>query len=125
MSGRPVELLAQILAEILLQLVGEIVVEVLFGLGDPATGGRMLRVVSFAVAGLALGALSVLVRPSHLVGSAVGRYAAVGVLTVVGGLFLAWVESRVRRGGRGAAAAGFLSGAAFGLAYAWARHLAL
>lgn len=64
----------------------------------------MRRVAIFGVGGLALGWVSVLVRPSHLVASAPARYAAIAGLTLAGGLFLAWFEGRVRHGGRGAAA---------------------
>lgn len=118
-------LLAEILLELLGQIVWQIVGELLFGLGDLATGGRMKRVLAFAFAGGGAGLLSHFVRPGVVIPDALTRYAAVAGLAVGGGLFLALVETRVLRRGKGAAAAGFLSGVAFGLCYVGARRLML
>ncbi len=118
-----VSFLAEILLQLLLQVLGEIVFELLFGLGDLATGGRMKRIALFALGGGGAGLASHLVRPGLVIPDAATRYAVVAGLAVAGGLFLAIVETRLLRRGKGAASAGFLSGLAFGLAYAGARRL--
>ena len=115
------------LAELLLEFLGQIVLEILgelvFGLGDLATGGRMRRVATFALAGGGAGILSHFVRPGIAIPDPVTRWAVVAAFTVGGGLFLAILESRILRRGKGAAAAGFLSGLVFGLAYAGMRRV--
>jgi peptidoglycan/LPS O-acetylase OafA/YrhL len=111
-----------LLLEFFGQLLWELLAEFLFGLGDAATGGRMKRVLFFGAGGALAGACSVFVRPSLVIPDSLTRYAAIAALTLAGGAFLALFESRVRRGGPGAATGGFLSGVAFSLAYVLLRR---
>lgn len=115
--------------ELLLELVGQIVLEilaeVLFGLGDVATHGRMRRVIVFGLAGAAAGVGSWLFRPNTVIPDPLRRYAVVAALTLGGGLFLAAFEAWIRKGGPGSATAGFLSGIGFSLAYVVVRRLLL
>lgn len=115
----------EILLELLGQIVLEIAAELLFGLADVATGGRARRVLAFAFAGGGAGLVSHLVRPGPVLPDPLTRYAVVAGLVVAGGMFLAIVETRLLRGGKGAAAGGFLSGVAFGLGYVGVRRLML
>lgn len=115
----------ELLAEFLGQIVLEILAEIVFGLGDVATHGRVRRVVVFTLAGAAAGLGSSFVLPNMIIPDPLTRYAAIAALTLGGGLILAVFESRIRRGGRGAAAGGFLSGAGFSLAYVLVRRLVL
>ena len=109
--------------EFLGPIVLEILVEVLLGFGDLATHGRMWRVVVFTLTGAAAGLGSHFIRPTTIILDPLTRYAAITALTLGGGLILAVFESRVRRGGPGAATGGFLSGAGFSLAYVLVRRL--
>ena len=117
--------LFELLFEFAGQILLEVIIDVLFGVGDAATGGRMKRVLVFGVAGVVAGAISVFIRPARMIAESVIRYGAIVGLTLAGGLALALVESRVRRGGSGSATAGFLCGVAFGLAYVGMRRLLL
>jgi hypothetical protein len=114
-----------LLLEFLGQVVLEMLVEVLLGLGDVATHGRMRRVVVFTLTGAVSGLGSYVIRPTTIILDPLTRYAAIAALTLGGGLILAVFESRIRRGGPGAAAGGFLSGTGFSLAYVLIRRLAL
>lgn len=115
----------ELLLEFFGQILLEILAEVLFGLGDLATHGRMWRVLVFTLTGAAAGLGSYFIRPTTVILDPVARYAAIAALTLGGGLILAVFESRVRRGGTGAATGGFLSGAGFSLAYVLVRRLVL
>ncbi len=115
----------ELLLEFIGQIVLEILVEVLLGVGDLATHGRMRRVLVFALTGAAAGLGSYFVRPTRIIVDPLIRYAVIAALTLAGGLVLAVFESRVRRGGPGAAAGGFLSGAGFSVAYVLVRRLVL
>lgn len=118
-------LLLELLLELAAQVLLELLAEVLFGLGDAASGRRMKRVLLFALAGAAAGAASFFIRPGSLIAEPLQRWATIVGLTLAGGLVLAAFESRIRRGGPGAAAAGFLCGVAFGLAYVGMRRILL
>jgi hypothetical protein len=116
---------AQRILEFFGQIVLELLVEVLLGLGDFATHGRMRRVGVFTLTGAAAGLGSYFIRPTTIILDPLTRYAAIAALTLAGGLILAVFESRVRLGGPGAATGGFLSGAGFSLAYVLVRRLVL
>ncbi len=115
--------LGEILFDFILQMAGQLVCDIIFGIGDLATRGRMRRVSVFMFAGAGMGLLSHFFWPRLLFPDSVTRYLAVAAMAIAAGLVLAMVDARVRRGGRGAATAGFLSGVAFSLAYAGMRHL--
>lgn len=121
----PVSFIFELLFEFAGQILLELIVEVLFGVGDAATGGRMKRVLLFGAAGAVAGTTSFLIRPARMIAESAIRYGAIVGLTLAGGLALALIESRVRRGGPGSATAGFLCGVAFGLTYVGMRRLLL
>lgn len=115
----------EILLELLGQFVFELIADVLFGVGDAVTGGRTKRVLLFGATGAGAGAVSLHFRPQLVIADAFVRYATIAGLTLAGGLFLALFESRVRRGGPGAATAGLLCGVAFSLGYVGVRRFFL
>lgn len=117
------ELIVELLLEFFGQIVLELLLEALFGIGDAATSGRMRRVLVLLCVGLAAGVGSHFVVPQALIQDPLARYATMAGLTLGGGLILAAVESRLRKGGPGSAAAGFLSGVAFSLGYVVGRRL--
>lgn len=113
----------ELLLDFLLQVLGEIVFDLLLGIGDAATKGRLKRVALFALAGGVAGLVSHFVRPGYVIPDAATRYAVVAGIAVAAGLVLAILEAGILRRGRGAGAAGFLSGVGFSLAYAGVRGL--
>lgn len=115
----------ELLLEFFGQIALEILVEGLLGLGDWATQGRMRRVLVFTLTGAAAGLGSSFIQPTTIILDPLARYTAIAALTLGGGLMLAAFESRVRRGGPGAATGGFLSGAGFSLAYVLVRRVVL
>ena len=117
------DLIVSLLLEFFGQILLELLLEAIFGIGDVATGGRLRRVFVLLGVGLLAGVGSHFVAPQTLIQDPLARYATVAGLTLGGGLFLAAVESRFRKGGPGSAAAGFLSGVAFSLGYVVGRRL--
>jgi peptidoglycan/LPS O-acetylase OafA/YrhL len=114
-----------ILIELFGQVLWQLFAEVLFGVGDAATGGRTWRVLAFGAAGLVAGGVSFHFRPTVMIASTPVRYAAIVGLTLAGALFLAFYERRRRRDDPTAPVAGFLCGAAFSLTYALMRRALL
>jgi peptidoglycan/LPS O-acetylase OafA/YrhL len=119
------DVILELLLEFFGQVVLEILLEVFLGLADLGTHGRKRQVLLFTLAGAAAGFGSYFVRPTTLMPDPLIRYAIIAALTLGGGIVLALFESRIRRGGPGAATSGFLSGAGFSLAYALVRRLLL
>jgi len=60
-------IILELLLEFLGQIVLEVLAELLLGLGDVATHGRMRRVLVFALAGAAAGLGSYFVRPNTVI----------------------------------------------------------
>ena len=114
----------EILFEILVQLLLEVVGEVLIGFADFGAGGRR-RLFAFAVSGVFGGLLSAFVLPQVLIADRWVRWGSIAGLTLLGGLVLAFFESRIRRSGPGSATSGFVSGVAFSLMYVLVRRWAL
>ncbi len=99
--------LAEILSNFILQALGSLVFEMIFELGDLATHGRMQQVSLFMLAGGAMGFVSHFFWPRLRFRGSVTRYVALAGIAIATGLVVAIVDSRRRRGGRGAATAGF------------------
>lgn len=111
----------EILLELLIQIIFEVVGDVLLGHASLAAGGKR-RVLAFAFSGLVGGLVSCIVLPEVLFTERWIRWGSIAGLTLVGGLALGFIESRIRRGGPGSAARGFISGVAFSLMYVLVRR---
>jgi len=117
----------EILFELILQLFGEVLVDLIIhaiGSAD-REAKRLIRIVVYALLGAIVGAISILIFPTHMIRSAPLRWVALVLIPLFAGAVFAMVgRSRDRRGKPVSALETFMPAYAFALAMAVVRHFA-
>ena len=123
------ELLFELFGEVLLQVLGELLAEWGVHLTRPAERRRpphpLLTLLGYALLGLAIGAMSLLLLPHSLLPSQGLRLANLVLSPLLSGAVLAWIGHwRARRGLRVPVRNRFMQGLVFAFAMAAVRYVA-